>query len=162
MLINPGRARNELVPTGSARMIPWKRGSERTRLLASARGSPSTLSGVAMAEKTQNRLGDSLSTGTPSSILNILHNLPPSLTFRRRTTSPDTDTIHGSLTLGDIEARLLDDHGLRNQDVELSWTGEPTSDGRLRQLGDYDCMVRVRGHGQETMPLGIQIIRLNK
>jgi hypothetical protein len=29
MIMNPGRARNELVPNGLARIVPWKRNNDR-------------------------------------------------------------------------------------------------------------------------------------
>lgn len=155
MSINPGRARNELVPSGSARMVPWKRRSERVRFLDTSR--------ISGSKRSENDLAAGPpSTQTPPAVLDSLHSLPPSLSFQRRTTAPDTDTIHGSVTLIDIALRLQEDFGLRSQDVVVTWKGDSGIDGRLRQLGTYDCEVTVRGHGREKAPLSVQIDRLNE
>lgn len=159
--INPGRARNELVPTGAARMIPWKRRAERERLMASTRSAntsrlPAGPSTDGLPKAASN------STPTPQTILDTLYSLPPSIVFHRRTTAPSAASIHGSLSLGDIQQRLQDEYGLRAQDVEVTWKDDLASDVKLRQLGNYDCVITVRGHGQEAAPLGVEIVRLDE
>jgi hypothetical protein len=99
---------------------------------------------------------------TPQPVLDTLYSLPPSIAFQRRTTAPSAVSIHGSISLSDIQQRLLEDFGLRAQDVEVTWKDELASDVRLRQLGNYDCVIHVRGFGQESAPLGIEIVRLHE
>ena len=117
MVVNPGRARNELVPEGSARMVPWKRKSERDSFLRSVRAvgsSPARAGSPSLASTSipSNSLGP-----TPAPTLDALYALPPSISFHRRTTGPTTTSIHGSLSLADIQLRLQDDYGLSASDV---------------------------------------------
>lgn len=161
--INPGRARNELVPNGAARMIPWKRRAERDRHLASTRirGS-SRLPGRSAIDGSLNDLKVADSSPTPQPVLDTLYSLPPSIAFHRRTTAPSADSIHGSLSLGDIQQRLQDEFGLRGQDVEVTWRDDLAADAKLRQLGNYDCLISIRGYGRESAPLGVEIVRLHE
>lgn len=159
--INPGRARNELVPTGAARMIPWKRRAERERLMKSTRSTNASRLPTGVATDGQSQT-TSNSSPTPQIILDTLYSLPPSIVFHRRTTAPSAGSIHGSLSLSDIQQRLQDEYGLRAQDVEVTWKDDPAADVKLRQLGNYDCVITVRGHGQEAAPLGVEIVRLHE
>lgn len=156
--INPGRARNELVPNGAARMIPWKRRAERERLTASTRLGVSSRLPAGMATDGQTKAASS--NPTPQTVLDTLYSLPPSIVFHRRTTSPSAYSIHGSLGVSDIQQRLQDEFGLRAQDVEVTWKDGLGVDNKLRQLGNYDCVITVRGFGQESAPLGVEIVRL--
>lgn len=160
MDINPGRARNELVPNGAARMIPWKRRAERERLMVNTRSSRSPRQSAGVTTEGQPKtVGTS---PTPQVVLDTLYSLPPSIIFHRRTTSPSAESIHGSLSLADIQQRLQDEYGLRAQDVEVAWKDSLGADIKLRQLGNFDCVITVRGHGQEAAPLGVEILRLHE
>jgi len=100
---------------------------------------------------------------TPSQTLASLYDLPPSFVFARRTIGAGSDSIHGSLTLGDIAARLQEECGLSSLDVEVVWRDVRLEDGaRIRTLGSYDAVVRVRGMGQEEAPLSIEITPLHE
>ena len=142
-------------------MIPWKRRAERERLMASTRSSRSSRHADAgHAVEGQPKMAGS--NPTPQVVLDTLYSLPPSISFHRRTTTLSADSIHGSLSLADIQQRLEDEYGLRAQDVEVAWKNDLGADIKLRQLGNYDCVITVRGHGQEAAPLGIEIIRLHE
>lgn len=162
MIVNPGRARNELVPEGSARMIPWKRKSERDSFLRGNRQARPMASRIDNVSPSSASLPSISSSPSSPATLDALYALPPSISFQRRTTAPTTDSIHGSLSLGDIQLRLQEDHGLSGQDIEVVWKDGTTADVRLRQLGSFDCEVRIRGHGQESAPLVINIVRLEE
>lgn len=99
---------------------------------------------------------------TPTALLDTLYSLPPSMIFQRRTTTPLAHSIHGSIALSDIQQRLQEDFGLREQDIEVAWKDQAAGDGKLRQVGNYDCVVSVRGHGEESAPLEIEITRLHE
>jgi hypothetical protein len=100
---------------------------------------------------------------TPSQTLASLYDLPPSFAFARRTINAGSDSIHGSLTLGDIATRLQEECGLSNLDVEVVWRDVRLEEGaRIRSLGSYDAMVRVKGMGQEEAPLSIEITPLHE
>jgi hypothetical protein len=100
---------------------------------------------------------------TPRSTIDALNNLPPSLDFFRRTISSTSDAIHGSLTLVEIATRLQDNHGLGNQDVEVLWKDTTVEEsGRIRALGAFDALVRVRGFGLEEAPLIVNVVALHE
>jgi len=100
---------------------------------------------------------------TPSQTLASLYDLPPSFVFARRTISTGSDSIHGSLTLSDIAARLQEECGLSSLEVEVVWRDVRLEEGaRIRSLGSYDAVVRVRGMGQEEAPLSIEITPLHE
>jgi len=100
---------------------------------------------------------------TPSQVLAALYDLPPSFTFARRTISAGSDSIHGSLTLSDIAARLQEECGLSNLDIEVLWRDVRLEEGaRIRSLGSYDAVVRVRGLGQEEAALAVEITPLHE
>jgi len=100
---------------------------------------------------------------TPSQTLASLYDLPPSFVFARRTISTGSDSIHGSLTLSDIAARLQEECGLSSLDVEVVWRDVRLEEGaRIRSLGSYDAVVRVKGMGQEEAPLSIEITPLHE
>jgi hypothetical protein len=106
---------------------------------------------------------DAASLTTPSQTLTSLYDLPPSFVFARRTISAGSDSIHGSLTLSDISARLQEECGLSSLDVEVAWRDVRLEEGaRLRSLGSYDAVVRVRGMGQEEAPLSIEVTPLDE
>lgn len=162
MAINPGRARNELVPNGSARMIPWKRRAERIKHLASTRSTIVYGQGSTVGSTSNSSAPIDGTTPTPRTLLESLYGLPPAIILHRRTTSPSTDVIHGSVGLHDVLQHLRDDHGLENHGIEATWADPKATDHRLRQLGHYDCWIRVQGHGQESAPLSVEVRRLDE
>jgi hypothetical protein len=100
---------------------------------------------------------------TPRSIIDTMNALPPALDFSRRTISSASDAIHGSLTLSDIATRLQEDYGLGGQDVEVLWKNSAMEDGgRVRALGSFDAVIRVRGFGMEEAPLIINVKTLQE
>lgn len=100
---------------------------------------------------------------TPSRILTALYELPPSFAFARRTIGTTSDSIHGSLTLTDIATRLQEECGLSGLDVDVAWRDVRLEDNaRIRSLGSYDAIVRVKGMGQEEAPLAIEITPLHE
>lgn len=100
---------------------------------------------------------------TPSQTLASLYDLPPSFAFARRTISAASDSIHGSLTLSDIATRLQEECGLSSLDVEVVWRDVRLEEGaRIRSLGSYDAVVRVRGMGQEEAPLSVEVTPLHE
>lgn len=100
---------------------------------------------------------------TPSQVLASLYDMPPSFAFARRTISAGSDSIHGSLTLSDIAARLQEECGLSNLDVEVVWRDVRLEEGaRIRSLGSYDAVVRVKGMGQEEAALSVDITPLHE
>ena len=107
--------------------------------------------------------GTPASVTTPSQTLASLYDLPPSFVFARRTISTASDSIHGSLTLSDISARLQEECGLSSLDVEVVWRDVRLEEGaRIRSLGSYDAVVRVRGMGQEEAPLSVEVTPLHE
>ena len=100
-------------------------------------------------------------TPTPQSILDILHNLPPSLTFAERTTTPTSNQLFGSITLGDVTDRLVSEYKLDAGDVEVVWRDDRLGEGsRVKELGEWAAEIRVRGRGREELELGVKVERL--
>lgn len=79
------------------------------------------------------------------------------LTFERRTVSPTTPALHGSLTLSDVYDRIAE-FGLQGKEVEVAWADGDAA-ARMKELGTWDATVTVRGHGGEQVSVSIEAIR---
>jgi hypothetical protein len=63
--------------------------------------------------------------------------------------------------LTDIATRLQEDHGLSPLSVEVYWRDARLEENsRIRAIGSYDAVVRVKGMGQEEAPLSIEVTPL--
>ncbi|KAI9633561.1 uncharacterized protein MKK02DRAFT_38217 [Dioszegia hungarica] len=102
VLVNPGRARNQLLPTGQARFVPWKRPSDRVQQ-RTERAPPPTASAPSASEP-------AAVPPTSAAVLEAIQSLPVSFHFPHRTISPKAKTIYGSVTLADVVKRLEDDY----------------------------------------------------
>lgn len=79
------------------------------------------------------------------------------LTFERRTISPSTPALHGSLTLSDVHERIAE-LGLTGKEVDVAWTGEDAA-ARMKELGTWDATVTVRGYGGEQVDVAVEVVR---
>ncbi|WVQ63182.1 uncharacterized protein L199_001333 [Kwoniella botswanensis] len=163
LFVAPGRARNDLVPTRKARFVPFKDNSQRQiyRATEADRKSSSTL----LIESTTSSSGLSSSQEesniTPQEILNQLHLIPSTLTFKRRTISPDYPSLHGSLTLSDIQERLDSTYGLSSGDVSVNWVDR--QDGsRMKELDSWKAIVGLKKGGKEGTEVVIRVVRLKE
>jgi len=96
---------------------------------------------------------------TPSELLQKLNDLPDSLTFFLRTTEADSSTLHGSLTLADVAAKL-EEYSISPTEVELAWADEGESGDRMKNIGTREVTLSVKGRGKEVYVLDIFVERL--
>ena len=96
---------------------------------------------------------------TPQTLLNALFSLPQKLTFPLRTIDPNSPTLHGSLTLEDIQGRLEKEHELSRSDTILSWETGASSE-RMKELGARFVMVKIVNAGKEEVLVEIEAVRL--
>lgn len=95
---------------------------------------------------------------TPTETLSKLLTLPTQLTFVRRTISPDTPALHGSLTLSDVADHIAQIQGLTGHDVEVNWVGQ--EDGaRMKELGSWEASVAIKGYGGESVKVEVEVVR---
>ncbi|WVW80976.1 hypothetical protein I302_102967 [Kwoniella bestiolae CBS 10118] len=162
LFVAPGRARNDLVPTRKARFVPFKDNNQRQiyRATEADRKSSSLLIESSSFTPSSSSLAEE-STTTPQDLLNILHLVPSPLTFKRRTISPDYPSLHGSLTLSDIQERLENQYGLSSKDVQVSWVGR--QDGsRMKELDTWDAIISLRKGGKESTDVKVEVVRLGE
>ncbi|KAK4687717.1 hypothetical protein P7C73_g2400, partial [Tremellales sp. Uapishka_1] len=160
----PGQMRHYLHPLKQARYIPWKQGSDRyivrTRVDKGGPTSDPLLS--APVSGTSSLSAAELDTPlipTPQALLNTLHLLPDTVRFPLRTISRTSSTLHGSLTLSDIQDRLAKEFGLAPTQVEVEWS-EGEAAGRMKELGKREVVVRVKEGGKEEIGLEVEVVRL--
>lgn len=95
---------------------------------------------------------------TPAELLAQLNLLPPTLVFSRLTISPSTPALHGSVTLTDVAEHLAVAHDISPADFEVSWVDHETS-ARIKELGSWDALVKVRGLGGEEASVEVEVVR---
>lgn len=95
---------------------------------------------------------------TPTELLGKLHLLPATLVFKRRTISPTTPALHGSITMSDIYERLTQDHSLSSSEVQIDWV-EQDNAARMKELGTWPLQVEIVGYGEETVNVFIEAVR---
>lgn len=95
---------------------------------------------------------------TPTEILSKLHTLPTTLTFARRTISPETPALHGSLTLSDVADHIAHIQGLTGHEVEVNWVGQEAG-ARMKELGSWEATVAVKGYGGENVKVEVEVVR---
>ncbi|WVQ95541.1 hypothetical protein IAU59_002638 [Kwoniella sp. CBS 9459] len=166
LFVAPGRARNDLVPTRKARFIAFKDNSQRQvyRATDADRAILNDLLIEAPSDKPFEQKAPYLEPeATPQELLNALHLIPSTLTFPRKAISADYDTIHGSLTVSDIQdklARSVEEggFGLPSTEVEVLWVGREEG-ARIKELGSYEAEVKLRKFGKEALPVTIEVVR---
>ncbi|WWC72488.1 uncharacterized protein I206_106450 [Kwoniella pini CBS 10737] len=164
LFVAPGRARNDLVPTRKARFVPFKNNGQRQiyRATDADRSSSSLLieeqSSSTGIQPNSNLTEDS---NTSQELLNSLHLLPNILTFKRRTISPDYPTLHGSLTLSDIQSKLENEFGLPSSEIELNWLNRE-SGSRIKELISTPLKVSFKKGGKENTEVLIEVTRLQE
>ncbi|EJT46508.1 hypothetical protein A1Q1_04875 [Trichosporon asahii var. asahii CBS 2479] len=158
--------RNVLAPTRQARYIPWKRASQRAKpfIAEPARPDPSDQDALehpavlaararAAAAARATNVGE-----TPTEMLSKLLTLPTQLTFARRTISPETPALHGSLTLNDVAEHIAKLQGLTGNDVEVNWVGHEVGE-RMKELGSWEASVAIKGYGGESVNVEVEVVR---
>ncbi|WVF67981.1 hypothetical protein IAT40_002743 [Kwoniella sp. CBS 6097] len=166
LFVAPGRARNDLVPTRKARFIAFKDNSQRQvyRATDADRAVLNDLLLEAPSDKPfEQKAPYSEPESTPQELLNSLHLIPSTLTFPRKAISAEYDTIHGSLTVSDIQdklARSVEQGGfeLPSTDVEVLWADKEEG-ARIKELGKYEAQVKLRKFGRESVPVTIEVVR---
>ncbi|WWC65150.1 uncharacterized protein I303_107764 [Kwoniella dejecticola CBS 10117] len=165
LFVAPGRARNDLVPTRQARFVPFKNNGQR-QIYRATDADRSTASLLIEEQTSSTGLQSSSSSSsttseTPQELLNALHLLPNILTFKRRTISPDYPTLHGSLTLSDIQNRLDSQHGLPSSEIELNWVNREAG-SRIKELVSTPLKVSFKRGGQEETEVVVEVVRLQE
>ncbi|WOO78789.1 uncharacterized protein LOC62_02G002327 [Vanrija pseudolonga] len=158
--VAPGRMRHQLAPCRLARYIPWKRASQRLEPFISeaSRPAPSNLDLLdAPSGKAPEGYQHKEAVPTPEALLNALHLIPQTITFERRTVSPSTPALHGSLTLSDVLDRLVHEHGISAKDAEVSWVGQEGG-ARMKELGTWAVSVQLREFGREEVRIEVEVL----
>ena len=106
--------------------------------------------------ETPQRRAATVSPVTSPELLAALANLPSTLTFQHRTISPSFPSIHGSVTLADVTARLAE-LGLTGSEVAVEWVGKDSSE-RMKELGRWEAVVRLTGAAERHII--IEVARL--
>ncbi|KAK8850421.1 hypothetical protein IAR55_004339 [Kwoniella newhampshirensis] len=168
LFVAPGRARNDLVPTRKARFVPFKDNSSRQVYRATDADrailhdflveGPNPKSSASSSSTT---LSETESFHTSQELLDKLHLLPSIITFPKRTISPDYPSLHGSLTLSDIQDRLGNEFDLSAGDAEVVWS-EQDIGARMKELGRWGAVVRLRKGGREEVPVDIVVVRVEE
>ncbi|OCF31749.1 hypothetical protein I316_06556 [Kwoniella heveanensis BCC8398] len=166
LFVAPGRARNDLVPTRKARFIAFKDNSKRQvyRATDADRAILNDLLLEAPSDKPFEQKSPYVEPeSTPQDLLNHLHVIPSTLTFPRKAISAEYDTIHGSLTVSDIQdklARAVEEGGfdLPSSEVEVIWVGREEG-ARIKELGQYEAEIKLRKYGKESVAVTIEVVR---
>ncbi|WVR08502.1 hypothetical protein IAU60_005557 [Kwoniella sp. DSM 27419] len=161
LFVPPGRARNDLVPTRKARFVPFKDNSQRQvyRATEADRATPQSPLIEAPSDRPfEQRAAYLAPEPTAQPLLNALHLVPSTLTFPRRTVSPDYPSLHGSLTLSDIQDRLANEYGLPAADAEVVWVLKEEG-ARMKELDVWPATVRLRKGGREQALVDIEVVR---
>ncbi|WWD20604.1 hypothetical protein CI109_105080 [Kwoniella shandongensis] len=164
LFVAPGRARNDLVPTRKARFVAFKDNSSRQVYRATDADRAILLSDFLIESPSskpfEQRNSETDITPTPQHLLDALHLIPSTLVFHLRTISPDYPSLHGSLTLSDIQDRLANEFALPATEVEVNWGSEQDAGARMKELGRWGAVVKLRKGGREEVPIDIEVVRL--
>ncbi|WRT70584.1 uncharacterized protein IL334_007582 [Kwoniella shivajii] len=170
LFVAPGRARNDLVPTRKARFVPFKDNSQRQvyratdadrSILSDLRIESPSSSSASSSNEERTSYHYSEPEPTSQSLLNSLHLVPSILIFERRTVSPDYPTLHGSLTLSDIQDKLDKEFNLPSSEIEVSWIGKEQG-SRMKELDSWSAELKLRKGGKESIQVTIQVDRLEE
>lgn len=78
--------------------------------------------------------------------------------FSRRTISPETPALHGSLTVGDVAEHIAHIQGLTANEVSVAWVGQEEG-ARMKELGSWEATVAVKGYGGESVQIEVEVVR---
>lgn len=96
---------------------------------------------------------------TSPELLRKLNDLPNILVFSLRTIETDQTTLHGSLTLADILAKV-NESGLSDGEVFVKWADEGVAGDRMKTTGTREAMVCVKGKAEEHVVIEIRVVGL--
>ncbi|ODN83015.1 hypothetical protein L202_01245 [Cryptococcus amylolentus CBS 6039] len=161
ILVAPGYARNDLVPGRKARFIPFKESSQRQvlRMSDSERASHSLRIGAPGSSASWQQRSASDLLPTTQELLNAIHSIQSPITFSLRTVSPTSTSLHGSLNLSNVHDRIAEDYGLTSKEVEIDWV-EQENGARMKELGKWEALVKLRHGGREEVPIEVEVVRL--
>lgn len=162
--VKRGRVLSELLPQRMIRLLPWKKAGHRPGV--SIRGpvslrAQSSADNQDRAASTTNPLLAAPAAPSPQleRVLAKVRAVPSTLTFSRRTISPDEPAMHGSLTIADVRDLLASQYQLTASEVEFAWSGNDPKQ-RIKELGSYGGKISVRGGAaKDAVEIVVEIVR---
>jgi hypothetical protein len=95
---------------------------------------------------------------TPAEVLAALEALPITLNFPHRTISPQSKTIHGSVTLADVAKRLEDEFSVPSTSIDVFWRIEDDQ-ARMKELSRWELEIAPKG-GEKSVLIGVEVTRM--